>query len=66
MSEVEELEARIRNLPGQDFEKLRELFHELENERWDRQISSDYKAGKFQGLIDKARGELAEGKARAL
>lgn len=66
MSEVEAIEARIRNLPPQDFASLRNWFHEFENECWDRQIATDFKAGKFNKLIEKARAELAQGKAREL
>jgi hypothetical protein len=66
MSEVEELEARIIKLSPPDLAKLREWFFQLDPELWDEQIASDYRAGKFQGLIDKARGELADGKAREL
>ena len=58
MSEVEELEARIMNLPRQDLAKLRDWFVELDDELWDEQIATDFKAGKFQGLIDEARVEL--------
>ena len=64
MSEVEELEARIMNLPRQDMAKLRDWFLELDHQLWDQQIASDLKAGKLKGLIDEARGELAEGKSR--
>lgn len=66
MNEVEVIEARIRDLPPQDFDCLREWFHNFENERWDQQIASDYKAGKFNKLIEKARSEFAQGKAREL
>ena len=66
MSEVEELEARIMNLPRQDMVKLRDWFLEFDNRLWDQQIASDIKAGKFRGLIDQARDELAQGKAREL
>ncbi len=66
MSEIEELEARIINLTRQDMAKLRDWFLELDNALWDQQIASDFKAGKFKGLIDKARQELAEGQAREL
>ena len=66
MSEVEAIEARIRDLPPEDFASLREWFYELENERWDQQIASDYKAGKFNKLIEKARAEFVQGKAREL
>ena len=64
MSEVQELEARIRNLPRDAFAELREWLLELDQERWDEQIKEDFKAGKFDQLIAKARQEFAQGKAR--
>ena len=66
MSQVEELQVRIRDLPKKDFSKLREWFFQLEDELWDQQISADFKAGKFNKLIEKARAEFAQGKAREL
>ena len=66
MSEIEALEARIRDLPRQDFASLREWFNEFENECWDQQIASDFKSGKFNQLIEKARAEFAQGKAHEL
>ena len=66
MSQVEELQVRIRDLPEKDFSKLREWFFQLEDELWDQQISADFKAGKFNRLIEKARAEFAQGKAREL
>lgn len=66
MSQVEELQMRIRNLPAEDFSKLREWFLQLEDELWDQQISANFKAGKFNRLIEKAREEFAQGKAREL
>ena len=41
MSEVEELEVRIMNLPRQDLAKLRDWFLELDNQLWDQQIAAD-------------------------
>lgn len=66
MTEIEAIEARIRDLPPEDFASLREWFQQFENECWDRQIASDFKAGKFDKLITKSRVELAQGKAREL
>lgn len=66
MSQVEELQTRIRNLPTEEFSELREWFLALEDELWDQQISADFKAGKFNKLIEKARAEFAQGKAREL
>jgi hypothetical protein len=66
MSEVEELEIRVRNLPKEDFTKFRDWFLQLESELWDKQIKSDFQAGKFNRLIEKARDEFAQGTAREL
>jgi hypothetical protein len=66
MTEIEELEVRIRNLPKEDFSKFRDWFYQIEDELWDQQIESDFKAGKFDKLIEKARTEFAQGKVRKL
>jgi hypothetical protein len=66
MTEIEELETRIRNLPKEDFLKFRDWFYQLEDELWDQQIKFDFKAGKFDKLIKKAQTEFAQGKARKL
>lgn len=66
MSEVEAIEAQIRDLPPQDFACLREWFHNFENECWDQQIAADFKAGKFNKLIERVRAEFAQGNARKL
>lgn len=66
MSEVEELEVRVRKLPGAALARFRDWFREFENETWDRQIKADFKTGKFKKLITKAREEFAQGKAREL
>lgn len=58
MTQVEELQVRIRNLPDEDFSKLRDWFLQFENELWDEKISADFKAGKFNKLIEKAKIEL--------
>ncbi len=66
MTQVEELQVRIRSLPIEDFSKLRDWFLELEEEIWDKKISDDFKSGKFNKLIEKARSEFSQGKAREL
>lgn len=66
MTQVEEIQTRIRNLPTEDFSQLREWFLQLEDDLWDQQISADFKAGKFDKLIEKASAEFAQGKAREL
>jgi hypothetical protein len=66
MTQVEELQARIRSLPIEEFSKLRDWFLQLEDEIWDQKISEDFKTGKFNKLIEKARAEFSQGKAREL
>jgi hypothetical protein len=66
MSEIEELQKRISNLPHEDFSKLREWFIEIENQLWDQHISADFKAGKFNKLIEKARAEFTQGQSGEL
>ncbi len=66
MTQVEEIQLRIRNLPTEDFSKIRDWFLQLEDELWDEKISADFKAGKFNKLIEKAKTEFSQGKAREL
>jgi hypothetical protein len=66
MSEVEELEARVRSLPPKRLAQFRDWFYEFDHELWDQQIAADAKAGKFANLIKKAQKEFAQDKAREL
>jgi len=66
MSEVEELEARIRQLPPESLAQFRDWFYQFKDDCWDRQIAADFKAGKFARLIDEAWQELALGQVREL
>jgi hypothetical protein len=66
VSEAEELESRIRSLPPESLAKLREWFYEFDEELWDRRIEADYRAGKFDQLIEQARAEMAQGTVREL
>ena len=66
MSEVEELESRIRSLTPESLAQLRDWFYEFDEELWDRQIEADYRAGKLDKLIERARTDIAQGKVREL
>ncbi|MBI4710233.1 MAG: hypothetical protein HY759_03900 [Nitrospirae bacterium] len=66
MSEVEELESRVRTLPPEDLAKFREWFIKFEDELWDHQIAADFRAGKFDQLIAKARAEMVQGRAKEI
>ncbi|MDH4084000.1 MAG: hypothetical protein OEY60_17100 [Nitrospira sp.] len=66
MSEVEQLEQRVSNLPPQDLAQFRAWFLEFDARMWDEQIEADLKAGKLDALIAEARAEFKHGTSRPL
>ncbi len=66
MSEVEELESRIRSLSPENLAQLREWFYQFDEDLWDRQIEADFRAGKFDKLIERVRADIAAGKVRKI
>ncbi|MBX3303686.1 MAG: hypothetical protein KF693_15825 [Nitrospira sp.] len=66
MSEVEQLEQRISNLPPKDLAQFRAWFLEFDARLWDQQIETDLKAGKLDSLIAEARAEFEQGNSRPL
>jgi len=66
MSELEELENRIRNLPPEDLAKFRAWFVEFDHVLWDRQIQSDSKSGKLDQLVNEALADYKTGKAKKI
>ena len=66
MSELEELENRIRKLAPEDLAKFRAWFVEFDHVLWDRQIQGDAKSGKLDKLVNEARAHYKAGKARKI
>jgi hypothetical protein len=66
MSELEELENRIRKLPPEELAKFREWFVEFDHVLWDRQIQSDAKSGKLDSLVNEALADYKAGKAKKI
>jgi hypothetical protein len=66
VSEVEQLEQRIKDLSPQDLAKFRAWFVDFDARVWDAQIEADSKAGKLDGLVAEALADYKAGKARAL
>jgi hypothetical protein len=66
MSELEQLEQRIRNLSPDELAKFRAWFIEFDHLMWDRQIEADSKAGKLDGLVAEALADFKAGKAREI
>lgn len=66
MSNLEELEHRIQNLPSNELAKFRAWFIEYDHMLWDKQIEADSKAGKLHGLVSEALTDYQAGKAREI
>ncbi len=66
MSELEDLERRIQNLPAGELAKFRAWFIEFDHLVWDSQIEADSKSGKFEGLVSQALADYKAGKARKI
>jgi succinate dehydrogenase flavin-adding protein (antitoxin of CptAB toxin-antitoxin module) len=66
MSEVEQIESRIKNLSPEELAKLRAWFAEFDAEVWDWQIEADTKAGKLNQLIEQSLAEHHAGESRPL
>jgi len=66
MSELEELERRIRDLAPEDLARFRAWFIEFDHLLWDKQIEADSKAGKLDGWIAEALADYKAGKAREI
>jgi len=64
VNRVEEIEAAISSLPPEEYRRLSQWFHELEQTRWDEQMDRDCAAGKLDSLFQEAETELAQGPLR--
>ena len=64
MSELEEIEQRVRKLPPEELARFRAWFIEFDHLLWDRQIEADSKSGKLEKLTAEARADYQAGKAR--
>ena len=66
MSELEELENRIRNLSPEELAKFRAWFVEFDHILWDQQIKSDARSGKLDSLVNEALADYKAGKAKKI
>ena len=66
MSDLEELEHRIQNLPVEELAKFRAWFIEFDHLLWDKRIEADSKAGKLHGFVSEALADYQAGKAREI
>ncbi len=66
MSEVEQIENRIKNLSPEELVKLRAWFVEFDSQAWDRQIEADSATGKLDRFIEESLEEHKAGNSRPL
>jgi hypothetical protein len=66
MSELEDLEKRIRDLPPEKLAQFRNWFVEFDHSMWDRQIEADAKNGKLDRLVNEGLADYKAGKARKI
>jgi len=66
MSKVEEIEATIETLSGEDYSALREWFVQRDSEKWDEQIEADAASGKLDFLLQELEEEKSQGTIREL
>jgi hypothetical protein len=62
MTELEQIEDRVRKLSPTEFEEFRRWFREQEWKEWDRQIEQDSKSGNLKALAEKALADHAAGR----
>jgi len=66
MSDLEEIERRIQELPPDELARFRAWFIEFDHLLWDRQIEADSKAGKLDKLAAEALADYRAGRAREI
>tara|TARA_B100002049_G_scaffold215313_1_gene180604 strand:+ start:337 stop:537 length:201 start_codon:yes stop_codon:yes gene_type:complete len=66
MSEVEEIEKAVKNLPASELRRFREWFDAFDAETWDAQIEADVASGKLDALADAAIADHDSGKTKPL
>ena len=64
MSRVEEIERAIQELSRDEFTRIAQHVHVLEQERWDVELDRDASSGKLDFLILEAREDLKHGRLR--
>lgn len=62
MTNLNEIKAAVEHLPDNEYKTFLEWVHELEHDRWERQICKDYDEGKLDKYIERASKDYEEGK----
>jgi hypothetical protein len=62
MSRVEEIERAIKELSLDEFARIVQRVHAIEQERWDQELDRDARSGKLDFLITEAQEDLRQGR----
>jgi hypothetical protein len=66
MSTLEQIEAAIRTLPSDEFQRLRQWVLDMDYQRWDEQLEQDITDGKLDALAEEAIAEFDAGHCREI
>ncbi|SEI16329.1 MULTISPECIES: hypothetical protein [unclassified Tardiphaga] len=66
MSNVEDIEKAIENLPPAELAQFRAWFEAFDAEVFDQKIAADASSGKLDGLAEQALNGYSQGRARDL
>ncbi len=66
MSKVEKIEREVQELSPEELAAFREWFAEFDAVVWDRQFEADVKAGKLDGLAERALRDHTAGRSTKL
>jgi len=66
VTEIKEIEQRIRRLSRNELTAFRDWFLSYDAEAWDRQIERDAAAGRLDELADEARSAHEAGRTKPL
>ena len=66
MSRIETIEGQVKELSPEELSAFRAWFAEFDAESWDRQLESDARTGKLDGLAERALRDHAAGRSTEL
>ena len=66
MSKVQEIENAIQKLEPKEIHQVADWLQEFREERWDKQIEADAKAGRLDKLMEEAKQDYLAGRCKPL
>ncbi len=66
VSNLKEIEKAILSLPSHEFEKLKQWFFDLDDQRWDEQIEQDIAEGHLEAFAQEAIADFESGHCREI